>query len=271
VIPQHTDLIEPFEYRQGQSPLLVSMPHSGLALTSQVSESMTDMAKSLPDTDWYLPELYSFLSDYDVTQVTANYSRYVIDLNRPLDDRPLYQSKTTGLFPNILFNGADVFQPNKEPDQNHKLWCKQHIWKPYHAKLAAELKRLKDKFGFVILFDAHSIAPQVPMLFDGVLPDFNFGNNDGKASSNELVAAVAGIVQNTPYSKICNGRFKGGYITRSLGSPELGIHAVQLELSQATYLREVPGVFQLDSAKLNDVQNVLRQIIEVLIAQKRVT
>ena len=266
----HPASIEPFEYREGQSPLVVSMPHSGLSLTQQVHEALDDSAKSLPDTDWYLPELYSFLAEYDVTQLTANYSRYVIDLNRPLDDKPLYQSKTTGLFPDILFDGAAVFRAGCAPDVDHREWCKRHIWQPYHVKLASELNRLRDKFGFVVLLDAHSIAARVPMLFTGQLPDFNFGNNDGGACSNNLLLALVDCVRNTEYSQVCNASFKGGYITRSKGAPKHGIHAVQLELSQATYMRNHANLYQLDTGKSIRVQKTLRQLVDVLVDPEQV-
>ena len=267
--------MDPFEFREGQSPLIVSMPHSGLELTSVVSAGLNDSAKSLPDTDWHLPDLYSFLGDFDVTQLTANYSRYVIDLNRPLDDTPLYNTKTTGLFPEILFDGTNVFEPGREPDAEHQAWCKQHIWQAYHAKLGSELERIQNKFGFAVLLDAHSIAARVPMLFEGMLPDFNFGNNQNYASSEMLVDAMSGVVSDSEYTQVVNGRFKGGYITRSMGRPGQGVHAVQLELSQATYMKEGAQAgaqsqqFELDAIKSENVRPVLQKLIETLIDPQR--
>lgn len=253
-----------FDFIQGDSPLLVSMPHSGLNLTAEVQAGLTDQAKKLPDTDWFIPELYDFLESLGVGFIKANYSRYVIDLNRPYDDKPLYATKTTGLFPDILFEDTPVFAEGKASSDEHKTFCKEHIWKPYHGTIEQELARLKAKFGYAILFDAHSIAAEVPMLFDGVLPDFNWGTNEGKACDETIANAVTQILR-PHYTQVLNGRFKGGYITRHFGQPDNNIHAIQLELSQATYLNNElakQSEYQLDEKKQPLITQQLKDVIE---------
>ena len=258
------DIANPFHFHQGDTPLLVSMPHSGLLLTSEVEQGLTDQAKKLPDTDWYIPELYDCLDTLGVGCIQANYSRYVIDLNRPVDDKPLYQSKTTGLFPDILFDESDVFKTGKQPNQNYKAQYKRQIWHAYHSTIATELARLKAKFGYAILFDAHSIAAEVPMLFEGTLADFNWGSNAGESCDTRLVQALEHTVDSR-YRQVTNGRFKGGYITRHFGQPEKGIHAIQLELSQATYLDDnlaKQSQYQLDADKLPTIKQQLNHLMQ---------
>ena len=261
----HASLTVPaFEFSQGDSPLLVSMPHSGLNLTSEVQAGLTDQAKKLPDTDWFIPELYDFLESLGVGCIKANYSRFVIDLNRPYDDKPLYATKTTGLFPDILFEDSPVFVEGKAPSDEHKAFCKEHIWTPYHGTIEQELARLKAKFGYAILFDAHSIAAEVPMLFDGKLPDFNWGTNEGKSCHEDLANVVTQILRPN-YTQVLNGRFKGGYITRHFGQPSEGIHAIQLELSQATYINDElakQSEYQLDENKRPYIMQQLKDVIE---------
>lgn len=259
-------IANPFTFQQGNSPLLVSMPHSGLNLTPQVAQGLSVKAKSLPDTDWFIPQLYSFLYGTQASFIQANYSRYVIDLNRPLNDQPLYATPTTGLFPQVLFDSSPVFTTGGEPDVHHKDSCKQQIWLAYHQQIQQELARLKAKFGFAILFDAHSIAAEVPMLFEGRLPDFNFGNNAGLASDDKILNALAQIAHNSEFSHVCNGRFKGGYITRHFGEPKNGIHAIQLELSQGTYLQDNNAGYVLAPAKQVAVVRVLEQLIDNLLS-----
>ncbi len=255
-----------FEFRPGTTPLLVSMPHAGLKLSDAVSAGLSDDAKSLPDTDWFVPELYPFLAQMGVGVISANYSRYVIDLNRPEDDQPLYATKTTGLFPQILFDGSATFLPGQAPDDQARQQAIAKIWQPYHQRLRAELDRLKARFGYALLFDAHSIAAEVPMLFEGRLPDFNLGTHDGASCDPALAAALQRTLQQqSDYSHVLNGRFKGGYITRHYGQPAENIHAVQLELSQATYLQQGAG-YQLDSAKLKHLHPQLQQLIETMLA-----
>ncbi len=262
----HPLTVPAFEFTQGDSPLLISMPHSGLSLTAEVEAGLSTQAKLLPDTDWYIPELYDFLTSLGISCIKANYSRYVIDLNRPYDDKPLYESKTTGLFPDILFADSPVFNQGQEPGDAHKFFCKDQIWKPYHATIEQELARLKAKFGYAILFDAHSIAAQVPMLFEGTLPDFNWGTNAGESCHENLANVVTQVLQ-PHYTQVVNGRFKGGYITRQFGQPENKIHAVQLELSQATYLDDALAAkseYQLDNNKLPVIKQQLKDIVEAV-------
>jgi len=261
----------PFSFYQGDSPILVSMPHSGLGLLDNMLENLSVEAQYLPDTDWYIPELYDFLSGLNISTISANYSRFVVDLNRSIDDTPLYTTKTTGLFPDILFANLPVFLEGKQHSDDQKEQIKMDIWHAYHEKITDELARLKAKFGYAILFDAHSIASQVPMLFEGTLPDFNFGNNDGKSCAPELLERVNKIVGNSHYSHVCNGRFKGGYITRFFGQPEQGVHAIQLELSQATYLVDNIHDYQLDKVKKQQVSFLLKQIIESLLLKDNST
>ncbi|MGO3344440.1 MAG: N-formylglutamate deformylase [Marinomonas sp.] len=257
----------PYEFHQGDSPLLISMPHSGLSLTATEEESLTEKARCLPDTDWYIPELYGDLAARGVSVISANYSRYVIDLNRPYDDAALYTTKTTGLFPDILFDENPVFKSGKEPTDRHHAVCKEQIWRPYHQRIKDELARIKAKFGYAILLDAHSIAAEVPMLFEGKLPDFNWGTNAGE-SCDPVVLTSAKESVSGEYSQVANGRFKGGYITRGFGHPAEGIHAIQLELSQATYLNDElvkQGQYILDECKLPVIQKQLNALVDALI------
>jgi N-formylglutamate deformylase len=255
----------PYDFVQGDSPLLVSMPHSGLQLTQTVANTLTPEALALPDTDWHIPQLYNFLEAMGVSVVKANYSRYVIDLNRSEDNKPLYEGKTTGLFPHILFNEKTMFKSEAVSNVTHQQACIEHIWRPYHHQLALELARIKKKFGYAILFDAHSIPSQVPMFFEGTLPDFNMGTNAGVACSPKLLQAAEQVIAGTSYTQVSNGRFKGGYITRSHGQPRDDIHAFQLELSQATYMQDV-GDYELDENKCAQVRPQLKALIEALIS-----
>jgi len=255
---------DPFTYVEGDAPILVSMPHSGLELTPEVHQGLHGYAKLLPDTDWLIPQLYDFLDGLNVSVIKANYSRYVIDLNRPLDDEKLYATKTTGLFPDITFDDRPLFV--EPPVQGHREWCKQKIWQPYHDKILETLQAIKKKHGFAILFDAHSIAANVPMLFEGELPDFNWGTNGGETLENNLLEALEGCVNASSYSQVSNGRFKGGYITRHYGSIDKDIYAVQLELSQATYLQD--DCYQLHVDRANNVRPIIEQCLKTLIEKK---
>jgi N-formylglutamate deformylase len=255
----------PFEFSQGSLPLLVSIPHAGTRLTHEVVNGLSDAALPLSDTDWHIPRLYDFVKQMGASVVKGNYSRLVIDLNRPADDTPLYTTATTGLYPETLFDGSPCFKPAQVPTPAQREHYLQQIWLPYHQQLQQELLRLKQQYGYALLFDAHSIASQIPRLFEGRLPDLNLGTNSGASCCQQMMDNIEQqCLQSPPYSYIINGRFKGGYITRAYGQPDRHIHALQLELAQCNYMDEcVPFPYHPERAA--KLQLLLRSILETML------
>ncbi|MEB0044752.1 MULTISPECIES: N-formylglutamate deformylase [unclassified Pseudomonas] len=253
-------------FKQGRVPLLISMPHAGVRLTPAVEAGLIPAARNLQDTDWHIPLLYEFAAELGASTLDAEYSRYVIDLNRPSDDKPLYASATTGLYPATLFDGTPLFREGMQPSAAERATYLEHVWTPYHRTLQNELARLKAEFGYALLFDAHSIRSVVPHLFDGKLPDFNLGTFNGESCAVQLETLLEGIcARHTDYSHVLNGRFKGGHITRHYGNPAEHIHAVQLELGQCTYMEEAePFRYRPDLAA--PTQGVLKELLEGLLA-----
>jgi formiminoglutamase len=256
-------------FHQGRLPLLISMPHAGLRLSDTVREGLVDQARSLPDTDWHIPRLYDFARELGASVVAAEYSRFVIDLNRPDDDKPLYAGATTGLYPATLFDGEPLFKKGLEPTAEERKAYLESIWRPYHNTIQSELARLREAHGYALLWDAHSIRSQIPHLFEGKLPDFNLGTFNGASCDPQLAERLEAVCgQAEGYSHVLNGRFKGGHITRHYGDPANHIHAVQLELAQSTYMNEIePFAYREDLAL--PTQGVLRGLLVSLLAWGR--
>ncbi len=256
---------QPFHFHQGDSPILISMPHVGTNIPPEVRAQLTSAADQLTDTDWHLPLLYNMTDELGVSVIHAEYSRYVIDLNRSSDDSNLYPGQdTTGLCPIDTFAKQALYLDGKIPDAAEVQRRIQEYWQPYHQQLQAELERLRARHGIAILWDAHSIASQVPRFFQGKLPDLNFGTADQHSCASGLQQTLADTLQNNvtepAFSHIFNGRFKGGYITRNYGQPAQNIHAVQLEMSQCIYMDEAtPYSYRADLAA--QVQPLLRNLI----------
>jgi N-formylglutamate deformylase len=251
-----------FHFASGDAPLLVSMPHVGTELPAGFAQRLGAPTLSLPDTDWHVDRLYAFAAGLGASILTARYSRYVIDLNRPPDDAPLYPgSAGTGLIPTILFDSTPLYRDGLTPGEGEIAERLRTYWRPYHDHLARELERIRAKFGFALLFDAHSIRSVVPRLFDGRLPDVNLGTGGGTSADEALARALVGECERQrAYDFVLNGRFKGGYITRHYGRPAGDVHAVQLELSQRTYMHEDPP-FDFDETLANGVRPLLRAIL----------
>ena len=201
--------------------------------------------------------------DAQSAQIMREGDPYAIRLHNSID-KPLYATATTGLYPETLFDGQPLFAPGKTPDAHSRARYLDDIWHPYHNRIGAELTRLKAEHGHAVLFDAHSIKGYVPRLFDGQLPDFNIGTNEGKSCAPALTAELARTCDVPGYSHVVNGRFKGGHITRHYGAPAEGVHAIQLELAQRTYMREEPP-FDYQAGLASRVQAVLARFVETMI------
>ncbi len=257
--------MKPFHFTPGKLPLLVSIPHAGTQLTPEVEAGLSDAARGLPDTDWHLPLLYHFVRDLGASVIIANYSRFVIDLNRPADNQPLYTTATTGLYPETLFDGTPTFAEGKTPSAAQRQGYLDNIWQPYHQQIQHELARLKAEHGYALLFDAHSIASVIPRLFDGQLPDLNIGTNKGASCSSAVSEAMQQVCSaQNDYSWVLNGRFTGGYITRAYGQPDQGVQAVQLELAQLNYMDETPP-FAWQQDRAAQLQKVLKALVQAFL------
>jgi N-formylglutamate deformylase len=253
-------MAEPFKFRAGRTPLLVSMPHTGTHLPTDLKKRLTAVGLAMPDTDWHLEKLYDFLDDIGASVLVATHSRYVVDLNRPPDNASLYPGQdTTPLVPIDSFHRERLYRSGKEPDEAEIAERVATYWQPYHTKLAEELERLSEKFDYALLWDAHSIFSEVPRFFAGKLTDLNLGTADGKSCGVGIGEALLKKVSG--YGGVLNGRFKGGYITRTYGDPANGVHAVQLELSEATYMSESPP-YKFNKALAMRLRTQLRTLIE---------
>ncbi|AVF34560.1 N-formylglutamate deformylase [Rahnella sikkimica] len=259
-------IADPYHFIPGTSPILISIPHAGTHLTPEVASGLSDAALPLSDTDWHIPRLYDFARALGASILVGQYSRFVIDLNRPSDDKPLYTTATTGLYPDLLFDGRATFKPEMTPTDAQRQQYLDEIWQPYHQKIQSELARMKQDFGYALLFDAHSIASMIPRLFDGQLPDLNLGTNSGESCAPELSEILEKTCQQqTRFTHVLNGRFKGGYITRAYGQPENDIHAVQLELAQVNYMEEIEP-FSYSEDKAAELQALLKPLLAGMLA-----
>jgi len=254
-----------FAFTPGTVPLLVSFPHAGTEIPPEIAARMTPEALQRADVDWHLPQLYAFVHAMGASTIAARFARHVIDLNRPPEDTSLYPGQdVTGLLPLDTFRKQPLYLPGQAPDAAEAQERRARYWQPYHDALGAELERLRALHGMVVLWDAHSIASRLPRFFEGKLADLNLGTADSRACAPALQAAAeAAMAAQSAYTHVSNGRFKGGHITRHYGRPQDGIHALQLEMCQCTYMDETaPFAYRPDLAA--QVQPLLQRMLDAV-------
>lgn len=252
-----------FRLHRGDAPLLVSIPHMGTLVPDDLQADYRPRALEVEDADWHLDRLYAFAQELGASVLQPIVARYVVDLNRPPDDTPMYPgASNTELCPSRFFDGDPLYREGfvlsaEEKARRRELW-----WQPYHDALARELSRIKARHGHVLLWDAHSIRAEIPWLFEGRLPDLNIGTADGRSADASVTQAVAAAAaRHTEFTHVVNGRFKGGYITRNYGRPQERVHAVQLEMCQYLYMREAPP-WNYEPAQAARIQPVVREMVE---------
>ena len=255
-----------YSLHRGTAPLLVSMPHVGTTIPEPLRAAYVPRALEVEDTDWHLDRLYAFVLQRGASVLRPEFSRYVIDLNRPPDDQPMYPgASNTELCPTRFFTGDALYRENAAPSPEQRVQRRAAYWEPYHHALQQELQRLKAEHGHVLLWDAHSIRAEIPWLFEGTLPDLNVGTANGTSahvSVTEAVARAAG--EHAAVTHVVNGRFKGGYITRHYGRPAEDVHAVQLEMVQKLYMEEAPP-WRYDEHRATAIQPVLRDMVDAAV------
>ncbi len=252
------------EITRGNGPIVLGLPHTGTDIPEDLRGRYNERGLGLADTDWHIHRLYNGLLD-DVTTVRTVIHRYVIDVNRAPGGESLYPGQnTTGLCPLTDFDGQPIYRDGAAPDADEIMHRQQSYHQPYHAALSTELERIRSIHGCAILYDCHSIRSVIPYLFSNTLPDFNIGTNSSTACSPLVEKTADEICRAAPnLSTVLNGRFKGGWTTRHYGDPGRGIHAIQMELAQSTYMDEHPP-WTWDEARAARIRPYLSNILNAL-------
>jgi len=255
-----------YTLHQGNTPLLVSLPHVGTLIPPDQQIRYQRRALQVEDTDWHLDALYDFVKDQGASLIVPRYSRYLIDLNRPSENTPMYAgANNTELCPTRFFTGEPLYLDGQAPDEAEIARRIGTYWQPYRRALDLELARIQQTHGHAVLFDGHSIKSELPWLFEGALPDLNLGTVNGSSAAPALRDALTRVLESQRhFTHVVDGRFKGGHITRHYGRPDAGRHAVQLEMCWKCYMPEQPP-FAIEPARAERITPVLRALVQTMI------
>lgn len=242
-------------------PIVLSVPHCGTTFPDEIRDDYNPGMKASPDdTDWFVDQLYNFAPEMGITMITAEYSRWVIDLNRNPESQPLYNDGRiiTGLCTTTDFHGNEIYRKNI-PDHNEVERRKKRYYEPYYIRVQELLTELKNEFGQVLLWDAHSIRQHVPAIHKERFPDMILGSVDRTSASDNLIEAALGELGKGDYQLEHNTPFKGGQITRTFGKPEEGQHALQLEMNKILYMDDAENLFH--HGRANQMRKLLKSTL----------
>src|SRR5690242_11588001 len=216
-------------------------------------------------TDWHLHHLYDFLPSLGVTTIYAAYSRFVADLNRPPDDKPLYPGRyETGFVALKTFWGDEIYRTPPSPEEISRR--RELVHAPYHARLQELLQNRITRFGGVVLIDAHSVASRANKLHAELRDDIYLGDRDGRTNSGWLTAAVEQGFRTAGHGVVRNDPYKGGYITDHYGAmPQVA--ALQVEMRWGLYMDESQPEQGAGHPNFSVFKAVLRRVFTDLLAE----
>lgn len=248
-----------------ETPLLVSIPHTGTFVPADISAQFASAGiASTMMADWVLHELYVFLPELGIDVIHATHHRFVVDLNRPPDARPLYPGRfETGLVPTESFQGEPIWRtaPTAAVIQ-HRL---EHFYRPYHAALERRLREKLARFGRCYLLDAHSVESRASRLHGLLIEDIYLGDRDGTTCDPSLTQRVRELFVGEGLKVSLNQPYKGGFITAHYCSIE-GVQTLQIEMCQRLYMTEGEPAGASAEPRFRAFQQLLRGVFKDIVA-----
>jgi N-formylglutamate deformylase len=241
-------LVEP-PHGAPATPLVVSVPHAGIVVPDEDRGALAlHDGALLKDADLFVDRLVKNAPRLGAPLLVADVSRYVLDVNRGPDDvdaevcpelaHPA-KSSSRGLIWRLTTDGAAILQRPLSKREVDSRTSRIHV--PYHHTLAALLEDRRQRFGFAILLDAHSMPSlgrtghaDPGMRRADVVP----GDVRGQSCDARLTRAVIDHFERAAFAVRPNDPYMGGFVTRHHGRPQKGVHAIQLELNRDLYMDE---------------------------------
>ena len=253
---QASDLHEVIWPKEQAAPVVLASPHSGTDYPPDfVASSPLGPLDLRRSEDSFVDELYLGAQALGVPLLRANFPRAFVDPNRePFeldqemfeDELPPYVNVNStrvaaglGTIARVVSSGKEIYGAKLRFDE--ALRRIDTCYRPYHAALGDLIDRTRDRFGYCVLVDCHSMhsvgAPMDPDAGRG-RADFILGDAFGTTCDGAIAATVERVLGDYGYTVARNKPFAGGYTTRHYGHPGEGVHALQIETNRALYMDE---------------------------------
>ncbi|MEC0178403.1 N-formylglutamate amidohydrolase [Paenibacillus favisporus] len=207
---------------------MASIPHGSSLLTDEMKSRLVP-GVILSNNDWYVRELYDFLDTIDFTVISANYSRYVIDVNRDMSFRDNKDNYRNSLIYHKTTFGEQIYDTS--PDEAIIKNRIETMYLPYHHCLAEEIGQSTLNYRKVYLFDLHSFYIQSSA-------DIVLGTRGGQTCSQEFLNVLVKAFREEGFKVEVDAEgLTGGYIVSHYGSLS-HTEAVQIEIRYTTYIED---------------------------------
>ncbi|MCQ0987953.1 N-formylglutamate amidohydrolase [Jiella marina] len=244
------EIVEPKEH---SIPFVFCSPHSGrdypVDLMSETRLCRDSIRRS---EDLFVDQLFALATEHGAPVLRARFPRAYLDVNRePFELDPNMFDATLpsfvntsslrvagglGTIPRIVAENEEIYHSRLSvPDGLRRI---EDIYRPFHAALERLLYRTRDRFGFAILIDCHSMPSSVRALPGGRRPDMVIGDRYGTSASSRFVSMATAHLSAFGFDVARNKPYAGGYITENYGRPPIDLHAMQIEINRGLYADE---------------------------------
>ena len=211
-------------------PIIINIPHSGIKIPREIMKKYSNPKPIIANNDWFLKELYSFFIDMEVTIISANYSRYVVDLNRIITEPIIGDNYNKCTIYSKTTWGKDLY--NKIPT---KIECEERLEKyyyPYHNKLKELIDKKLEIYDKVLIIDLHSGFSSTGE------KDICLANANGELSSNQLIEKLKKELEQVKFTVNMNNPVTGGKILKKYHNEDNRIECILMELNYKKYIRD---------------------------------
>lgn len=251
------DVLDPAELL---TPLVFSSPHSGSVYPVRFLESTPlDGVTLRRSEDAYVDALFAPAAAVGAPLLRARFPRAYLDLNREpyeldpklfdgalpnfANTRSLRVAAGLGTIPRVVSDAREIYGARLTVDEAMRRI--DSLYKPYHAALRGLMERAERRFGVAVLIDCHSMPSSgareafAPARGDKRRrADFVIGDRFGASAAPGVVDGIEDRLRQLGYHVQRNRPYAGGFITEHYGKPNVGWHAVQIEVSRGLYMDE---------------------------------
>ena len=236
------------------APVVFTSPHSGRAYTADLMNNVRLSALNLRRSeDCFVDELFDAAPEYGAPLLAATFPRAFCDANREAweldpamfaDRLPDWVNTTStrvsaglGTIARVVASGEAIYGaklPFAEAERRIFVY-----WQPFHAELARLITDIKNRFGYCLVIDCHSMPSSGQGKRHGArAADFVLGDLHGIACASRVTRMVEGALIGKGYQVRRNDPYAGGYITKHYGRPLNEVHVLQIEIARGLYMDE---------------------------------
>ncbi|VAW19727.1 N-formylglutamate deformylase [hydrothermal vent metagenome] len=262
--------------RRQLAPLVFNSAHSGSDYPKRfLAMTQLDKMSIRQSEDTHVDEIFARVPHMGAILLKANFPRSYLDVNREpyeldpamfRDPLPKHHNTASprvaaglGTLARIVAHNKPIYREALSlADAQMRI---EGIYRPYHATLQKLLSETANRFGTAILVDCHSM-PALARSKKHMPPDIVLGDRFGTTCSPQLIDMIDNILGGAGLRVARNHPYAGGFITRSYGRPEFGIHAIQIEISRHLYMNEKT---RMPHGGFRKIKRIMEQMSDMLI------